>query len=77
MADIASFSFRKNYLMHRKLVRIWMPRRVGKVQQSLAANSKDINARATLLAYYANAKNTNELRNSAKARLEQIAWLAP
>jgi TonB family protein len=43
-------------------------------QQSLAADAKNINARATLLAYYANAKGTNsdELR---KARLEQIAWL--
>ena len=46
----------------------------AQVEQSLAADPKNINARATLLAFYASEKSANieELR---KGRLEQITWL--
>ena len=46
----------------------------SELQQSLAADPKNLKARATLLAYYAATSNipVDELR---KARLEQIAWL--
>ena len=46
----------------------------AQIRQNLAADPKNINARATLLAYYATAMSANseELR---KGRLEQIVWL--